>query len=155
MRRIICVGNRYTAEDAAGPLVYDRLARTELPPGIELIDGALAGLDLLRFVEQAERVVFVDAVRTDGSPGRIIVLAADELEDNISESYDHAAGLPYLLRALWCAFDDPLPEIWVVGIEGLPHSEMIENAADLCLSIAAEGARAVRAHAGPACGACA
>ena len=47
MKRIICVGNRHSAADAAGPLVYERLARMERPLDIEVIDGALAGLDLL------------------------------------------------------------------------------------------------------------
>ncbi len=153
MRRIICVGNRHSAADAAGPLVYERLARMERPLDIEVIDGALAGLDLLRFVEQAERVVFVDAVRAGGSRGRVVVLTADEAAENAPEIYDHSAGLAYLLRALRCVSEGPLPEIWVVGIEGIPEGETIKTAADLCLSIAAEGYRAARQHTAPACGA--
>jgi hydrogenase maturation protease len=153
MKRIICVGNRYHPEDAAGPLVYERLAQTERPPGVEVIDGALTGLDLLRFVEQTERVVFVDAVSALGPPGTIIVLRADEVSGNAGAVYDHSAGLAYLLRVLPRVLAGPVPEIFLVGIEGIPARGTIRAAADLCLSIAAEGYRAAHGPVARASGA--
>jgi Ni,Fe-hydrogenase maturation factor len=38
-KRIICIGNRHVAGDAAGPQVYERLRERALPPGVELVDG--------------------------------------------------------------------------------------------------------------------
>ena len=74
MKRIICIGNCYTPDDAAGPKVYDRLLQCALPNDIEVIDGGLAGLNLLRFIDNAERVVFVDNVSGFGQPNEIVVL---------------------------------------------------------------------------------
>ena len=43
--------------------VFDRLQEMQpLPAGIELIEGGLAGLNLLPLLERGGRVVFVDAV---------------------------------------------------------------------------------------------
>ena len=139
MSLIICVGNRYQATDAAGPLVYERLAQAELPPGVELIDGGLAGLDLSRFMEQAERIVFVDAVLAPDSQDGVVILTAEDVEKDALDTYDHAAGLGYMLRAARQMSDGPLPEIFVVGIAGVPDPGTITTAASLCVSIAADG----------------
>ena len=139
MKRIICIGNRYAPQDAAGPLVYERLRATPLPPGVAVSDGALGGLDLLGLVEAAERIVFVDATVGWGAPGSIAVLTAAEIERDAPEMYDHAAGLPYLLRAWRRVAAGPLPEVVLVGIEGSPTRETVEAAAKLCVSIAADG----------------
>lgn len=155
MRRIICIGNRYAADDSAGVLVYRHLTEMELPRDVEVIDGALGGLGLLRFIEPAERVVFVDAVWTGGVPGGVVVLAADEVAENAPQTYGHSAGLSYLLGALHSASEWALPDIWVVGIAGVPDSATVTRAAGICLSIAVEGGLAARAHASPARGACA
>ncbi len=137
MSLIICVGNRYQATDAAGPLVYEHLAQAELPPGVELIDGGLAGLDLSLFMDQAERIVFVDAVSASDSQSGVVVLTADDVEKDAPDTYDHSAGLGYMLRAARRTSDGPLPEIFVVGIAGVPDPGTIMTAADLCVSIAA------------------
>lgn len=135
MRRIICLGNRWAAEDAAGPLVYDRLAGRVLPAGVEVVDGGLAGLDLLRFIEGAQRIVLVDAVRGWSEPGQLVVLDVDEVAALASQGFDHAAGLPYLLRALPYVCQGAIPLIHMIGLEPPVSSEVLTAAADLSLSL--------------------
>ena len=153
MKRIVCVGNRYHPEDVAGPRVYDYLRTIAWPPDVEVIDGGVAGLDLLRFVESAERVVFVDALAGPSAVERVVVLTADEVAANAPDAYDHAAGLPYLLRVLRRLSDDPVPEVFLVGIEGRPGRATIAAAGDLSLSLAASGRAAEPGQAALACGA--
>ena len=141
MNRIVCVGNRYAAQDAAGPKVYDRLVQRALPPGIEVIDGVLAGLDLLRFVEGARRVIFFDAVVGFAQPGNVVVLGAGEAANGATGPYDHAAGIAYLFRLLPHVCDEAMPEVVLVGIEGDPDDETICAAANTCLEIATSGPR--------------
>jgi len=43
-------------------------ARYLTPPGLEIVDGATAGLDLLPYIEGRDRVLFVDAVISGRSP---------------------------------------------------------------------------------------
>jgi hydrogenase maturation protease len=138
MKRIICVGNRYVSEDAAGPKVYDRLARRALPHDVEVIDGGLAGLNLIRFIEGSERVVFVDTIAGFGRPGEVMVLDATEIAADLSVKYDHSGGLAYLLRVLSEVHEGAVPDVWLVGIEGGPTDKAIAAAADICLKVATE-----------------
>jgi len=138
-KRIICVGNRYRPDDSAGPLVYDQLVSNGLPEDIEVIDGGLAGLNLLRFTHGADRVVFIDAVNGFKPSGGVIVLDAKDASRHADAVFGHNAGLSYCLRVLPEVHDGKLPEIFVVGIEGTTNPEKILRAAEMGLKIASQG----------------
>lgn len=139
---IICIGNRFVEKDAAGLQVYDLLrARQPLPPEVTLVEGGLAGLNLLPLLEQGGRVVFIDAIEGYGSQGDIVLLSHEEiLATAPRRHYGHDAGLPYLLTILPMVCDGPLPsEILLIGLEGKCSPEQIRQAADLCIAITARG----------------
>lgn len=141
---IICIGNRFVDSDAAGPLVFDRLrAMQPLPPGIELIEGGLAGLNLLPLLEQGGRVVFVDAVRGFAEAGEIVLLDRQEILGTCSQPhFDHGAGLPYVLAVLPRVCDGELPEeIFLLGLEGGCSMQTIERAAGLSIAVAVHGVK--------------
>jgi len=136
MNRIVCVGNRYDARDAAGPAVLDCLAQSELPPGLELRDGGLAGLDLLPMVEDAQRVVFVDSVQGYASPGTVVVLDAETAAQAAPRELGHAAGLAGMLRMMPAVCGPRRAEVLVVGIEA-PHTlESVQKAARTAVALA-------------------
>lgn len=140
--RIICIGNRYVQEDAAGLAVFAELEQMQpLPPPIELIEGGLAGLNLLPLLEQGGRVVFVDSVKGFTQSGEIILLdCRDGLPTDDADHFDHGAGLAYLLAVLPRVCDGELPrEIVLVGLEGQCSGKTIERAARLTLDIATHG----------------
>ena len=139
MKRIICIGNRYLPEDAAGFAVLGSLLKMKLPDDIEVIDGGLAGLDLLRFIEGAERVVFVDSVSGFDTDGSVVHLDAAEVADLANQRFDHSSGLPYLLRVLPDACQGSIPQIVVLGIEGVPDEQTVKKASTLALKIAMAG----------------
>ena len=138
---IICIGNRFVAADAAGPLVFDVLRETALPEGVEAVEGGLAGLNLLPLLERGGRVVFVDAVRGFAGPGEVVLLDARETAGAAGRPhYDHGAGLAYVLAVLPQVADGPLPEeMFLVGLEGECCMETIERAARLSAAVAAHG----------------
>jgi hydrogenase maturation protease len=141
---IICIGNRFIEEDAAGPRVFDRIQSMQpLPAGIDLVEGGLAGLNLLPLLEQGGRVVFVDAVRGFTKTGAIVLLTHQEiLQAPGNIHFGHGAGLPYLLAVLPKVCDGELPEEMVlVGLEGWCMAETIEKAAKMSVSIAVHGLR--------------
>jgi len=138
-KRIICVGNRYRPEDSAGPMVYDQLVSDRLPKDIEVIDGGLAGLNLLRFIHGADRVVFIDAVNGFRPSGGVIVLDAKDASRHADTIFGHSAGIAYCLRVLPEVHDGKLPEIFVVGIEGTTDPDKILRAAEISLKIATQG----------------
>lgn len=139
--RIICLGNRLVAADAAGGAVCDRLRETVLPDGVEVIDGGLGGLDLLRFLEGADRVVLVDSVLGFGEPGEVVNLDPAELAASGAASYGHHSGLAYLLAAAPLACDRPPGEITVVGVEATHDRRSVERAAAAALAAATEGGK--------------
>ncbi len=134
-KRIICIGNRFIPADAAGPLVFDHLKQLPLPDDTDLIDGGMAGLNLLHYLQDTRLVIFVDSVTGFKPSGNIVILEAEDIVQNVDETYSHSAGLGYLLKILPRVMDGELPQIRLVGIEGLPQSHLIEKTAEICLSL--------------------
>lgn len=71
--RVVGFGNRLLGDDAAGPMVVDRLAECDLPEGVDLVDGGTIGLALLPEIELAHALVAVDAARFGAPPGTVKV----------------------------------------------------------------------------------
>ncbi|MFH0782987.1 MAG: hydrogenase maturation protease [Pseudomonadota bacterium] len=139
---IICIGNRFVDEDAAGLQVFDSIQTMgPLPVGVELIEGGLAGLNLLPLLERGGRVVFVDAVRGYTRAGEIILLTHQEILQAPSQTcFDHSAGLPYLLAVLPKVCEGQLPEeIVLLGLEGKCGAQTIARAAKMSVAIAVHG----------------
>ena len=133
MVRIICIGNRLFAPDAAGCLVHDFLQKNDLAGRAELIEGGLTGLDLLPFFENCQRVVLVDRVDGFGSRDGIVHLQPADLA-GMETRYDHSGGLGYLLASLPALGLNP--EIHIIGIQGDAHGPVIKQAARLAHKLA-------------------
>lgn len=138
---IICIGNRLIPEDQAGLQVYDRLRHASLPHGLDLVEGGLAGLDLLPLLERGGRVIFVDQVRGYTEVDSIVILRGEEiLADGTAVHFDHQAGLPYLLAVLPQVCEGEMAEeVALVGLEGQCSPATIERAAALCIAMVEGG----------------
>lgn len=139
-RAVICLGNRFVPGDDVGCRVFDFLAgdNAAASADVEVIDGGLAGLDLLTLVEGKHRVVFVDAVVGMAEVGAIVVMDRTQVAA-YANSYGHGAGLPYLLHLLPKVCAEPLPEIALVGTEGAPDEVTVQALAERSLEIARHG----------------
>lgn len=118
MIRVLCVGNPYLDCDSAGPRIFEQLVRQTLPSGVELIDAGLQGLNLLRFFEDAERVILIDNVRGYLDAPGFVHLQGEEIQSALCDHFDHSAGLAYLLQALPALIETP-PALDLLGIEGV------------------------------------
>ena len=136
--RIICIGNRFVGEDDFGSRVYDMLAGMALPAGVEIVDGGLAGLNLLRYLDDGRSIVFIDAVSGFAPLGEITVIDGDVIARQATGSYGHEAGLPFLLGVLPTVVDNPPPRIRLVGCEGSASDSAVQDAARLSLQLALE-----------------
>ena len=135
---VICLGNRFVADDDVGCRVFDLLSSNAIPPDIEIFDGGLCGLDLLRLMEGKRRVVFVDAVAGLANAGASVVLNRQQVADYAGR-YGHGAGLPYLLQLLPQVCAAPLPEIALVGAEGALDEPAIRALAERSMEVAIHG----------------
>jgi len=141
MNRIIGVGNRLVPDDALGPLVVDQLLAGPFHAGdsLEVIDGGVGGLNLLSLVDNCGRVVFVDRLRGFAEAGEVVVLTGEQVADLAPPSHGHGAGLPYLLRAMPVACENPPVEVWIVGTDGSPSPKNVESVAHVALQTAGQG----------------
>lgn len=138
MSRVICIGNRFVASDDFGSRVYDVLAAMEPASGIDVIDGGLAGLNLLQHLDDGRAAVFVDNVAGYAAPGELVVIEGDELCRQPAGAYGHEAGLPFLLQVLPQVVDRPPHRIRLLGCEGLASDTTVLAAARLGLQLAQE-----------------
>jgi hydrogenase maturation protease len=137
MKRIVCIGNALVAEDDAGGRVHEALLRRDLPHDVELVDGGIAGLNLLRWFDGVTRVVVVDAVSGFGPAGTVHEIDASEVASMAPDRWTHGSGLPYLLKMVPLACEGPEPDVVVVGVEMPADEASVQEAAGYALRAAA------------------
>jgi hydrogenase maturation protease len=76
---VLGLGNILLRDEGVGVHVATALQQLDLPPGVECVDGATAGLDLLDILAHREKVIVIDAVDSDHAPGTVLRLTPDDL----------------------------------------------------------------------------
>jgi len=127
---VLGLGNILLSDDGVGVRVAERLIeRYHFPPEVQVMDGGTLGLDLLGYVEDADRLVVVDALDVGARPGTLARLVDDEVPAFLAPKISpHQMGLADLLAAsrLSGHFPDELvlwgvqPESLDVGLELSP-----------------------------------
>jgi hydrogenase maturation protease len=110
-----------------------------LPESVQIVDGGTLGLELLAYVEGAERMIVLDAAVTDGPPGSLICLRGDEVPAFLGiRTSPHEIGLADLLAVSRLRGTSP-PEIVVFGMQ----PGVIELGWELSSTVASELERLV------------
>ena len=135
MNRIVCIGNQFVQGDDFGPRVYASLIKHTLPDTIQVIDGGIAGLNLLNFFDGCERLIFVDSLGTDVSPDEILILKDDELLTE-EAAYSHTSGLGYVLQADRAIRSSISPRIFLVGAGIQATEQAVSAAVERCTQLA-------------------
>ncbi|SLM32241.1 putative Hydrogenase maturation protease [Desulfamplus magnetovallimortis] len=156
--KIICIGNRFVENDCAGIKVYEYLLEKRLPDNTELIEGGIAGLNLLPFLEDASTVVFVDSISGfSGKPSSltphehhhkngecickynkdIVVLKEEDIKQELNDPhYGHHSGVAYLLTIFSNIYrKEHNCNFFLVGLEGECCKKKIEEAAKKAILI--------------------
>ncbi len=114
---VIGVGNGLYTDEGVGPAVVQRLVAEGVPEGVEVIDGAVGGLNLLFDMEGAARVVVVDAAQMGLEPGTVRVFTPEQVR--LSGVPDvaslHHIGLKDVLEL--GALVGVTPEVHIVGVQ--------------------------------------
>lgn len=76
---ILGLGNRLMTDDAAGPLVIDRLAESGVK-GARLCDGGTIGMALLPEIETCAALIAVDAAHFGAAPGIVRVFEGADMD---------------------------------------------------------------------------
>jgi hydrogenase maturation protease len=116
------VGNVFLGDDGFGVALADRLARGVLPPGVEVVDFGIRGMDLAYAMQDGyDVVVLLDATPRGEAPGTLYVIEA-EVDDG-GELEFQAHGLdPAKVLGLVRALGGRPPRTLVVGCQ--PRTRM-------------------------------
>jgi hydrogenase maturation protease len=77
---VIGLGNPLMGDDGLGLAALAQLRDAwELPAEVELVDGGTWGMNLLPVIEDAGRVLLIDAINADAAPGAEVVIPRNRL----------------------------------------------------------------------------
>ena len=139
------IGNVFLGDDGFGVALVGRLARHELPPGVEAVDFGIRGMDLAFAMQDGyDAVVLLDATPRGERPGTLYLIEVDG-EDEASRATPDAHGMdPVKVLALLRAVGGVPPRTFVLGCE--PQTLLRADEDDLVVELS----EPVRAALGPA-----
>jgi len=116
MKRIIGCGNLLLKDEGIGVHLIEYLKRQPLPEGVELVDGATGGFDLIPFIEDAQEVIIVDAVQAGGTPGAVYRFTPEDFETAAAPGTSlHDVTLKDIFHII--QLKRPLPPVVIFGVE--------------------------------------
>jgi hydrogenase maturation protease len=96
---VLGLGNVLLGDDGVGAAaIASLLDRYAVPPGARVLDGGTLGLSLLPYLDEAEVVILLDAIRSDGPPGTLVRLDGDQVAPAVATRLSpHQVGVSDLL----------------------------------------------------------
>lgn len=111
------IGNVFLGDDGFGIALVDRIARHELPAGVEVRDFGIRGMDLAFAMQDGyEAVVLLDATPRGQTPGTLYVIEVED-EPDVQAAPDGHGMDPVAVLGLVRAFGSVPPRTYVVGCE--------------------------------------
>jgi hydrogenase maturation protease len=147
---VIGVGNTILSDDGVG-VHAARLLDDDprVPKGVKILDGGTIGLELVPYLCDASRILFLDAINAGGAPGTFARMTASDLLEMRGGWSAHQLGVADLIKALLLVATFP-QEIVVLGVQpgntdwGTTLSAKVEAALALLVDTAVEQLRVWR-----------
>jgi hydrogenase maturation protease len=109
------IGNVFLGDDGFGVELAGRLARSELPAGVDVEDFGIRGMDLAYALQDYDVAIFVDALPRGNAPGTLYLIEP-ELDEHAAAIDTHGMD-PVKVLALGRHLGGKLPRVLVVGCE--------------------------------------
>ena len=115
---VLGVGNILLQDEGFGVRVIETMARRfSFPPNVQVLDGGTLGIELLRFLEDTEKLIIVDAIAGGKIPGTVYCFSDSEVlayfKDKVSA---HELGIQDVLATLQVMGKRPIEQV-VIGVE--------------------------------------
>jgi hydrogenase maturation protease len=101
---VLGLGNVLLEDDGVGGAAVSLLReRFHVPRGAQVLDGGTLGLSLLPYLQAADAVILVDAIRAAAAPGTVVRLDGDDVAPAVATRLSpHQVGVADLLEgARW------------------------------------------------------
>jgi hydrogenase maturation protease len=135
-RRILVagIGNVFLGDDGFGVALAERLAARTLPPGVEVVDYGIRGMDLAYALGDGyDAVVLLDAAPTGRPPGTLSVIEPEL--DGVAPAIDAHGMDPVKVLGLARTLAGPLPRTLVVACA--PETVMTGDEEDVVAELSA------------------
>ena len=115
---VLGLGNVLRRDEGLGIRALQRLQECyDFSREVQLVDGGTLGLELLAYLEEARRLLVLDAALTEGPPGTLLRLAGEDVPAFLGmRSSPHEIGLADLLAVLRLRGCEP-EEVVVLGMQ--------------------------------------
>lgn len=115
---VLGVGNVLLSDEGFGVRVAEALdAAFDFPDDVQILDGGVLGMELLRFVAGTEKLLILDALKEGGAGGKCRRLADEEVKAHFREKLSaHEIGVQDVLTFLEVT-GKPIGEVVVIGAE--------------------------------------
>ena len=133
---VLGLGNILLGDEGVGVRVVERLEELyHFPQGTQVLDGGTLALDLLPYVEDADRLVVIDAVDMGAEPGTVVRIADEEVPTFLSIKVSpHQMGLADILTA--ARLQDKCPEELVLwGVQPAVIDTTLELSTPVTLQV--------------------
>ena len=141
---VIGLGNPLMGDDGFGLAALARLRDEWTLENVELADGGTWGMSLLPLVEDAQRLVLLDAIAAGMSPGEVVVLERDQLPIYLSRKLSpHQIDMRDVLAAAEWRGKLPLETV-AIGAQpqlvemGIGLSPAVDRAVDAVVGVVIE-----------------
>ena len=83
---VIGLGSVLRSDDGVGVHLARTLARETWPPSVRILDAGTPGLALVDFLEEAGRVLLIDACELGSAPGTVRIFTPEEVQARTREA---------------------------------------------------------------------
>lgn len=111
---ILGMGNLLLCDEGVGVHIARALQQEDLPPNVTVLDVGTAFLDALYAIEEADRIIVVDAMQGGEVPGTIYRVPFDDCTHPQCIASLHGFDLS---RTIFLAGRQSTPEVIVIGLE--------------------------------------
>ena len=119
---ILGIGNVLMGDEGVGVRVIEQLLKQVLPAGVRALDGGTGSFLLLEPMQQAHKVILIDATIDDLAPGSVRRLRPRFAKDYPRTLCAHDIGLKDLIDAFYLLGD--VPDVTLYAVSIAPPGEM-------------------------------
>ena len=135
---ILGLGNVLMSDEGVGVHVVREIEKHSLPPGVECLDGGTGGFLLLEPMQQADRIIMIDAA-ADGNPIGTVTRTVPRFSRDYPPTLTaHDVGVKDLLDLFYMFDGEPDVTLYAITIDprqpiALDLSPVVEAAAKLAV----------------------
>lgn len=111
---VLGLGNELLGDEGVGVHAARSLQQQPLAKVVEIVAAGTAILDTLWYLEQAERVIIIDALQAGGSPGTVYRTQLDDCREKSAIASMHGFDI---FRVMALTGREDLPKVTVFGVE--------------------------------------